>query len=115
MRLRDVAEMLLLAALWGASFLFMRVAAPALGPVWLIGIRVLLLAYILYFRLIQNLGATRALTVTYLIPLFAMLWGALALGEAVTLAMALGCGLVLLGTAIANNLVASSQPSGRGR
>jgi len=63
------------------------------------------LAYILYFRLIQNIGATRALTVAYLIPLFAMLWGAIALGEAITPAMILGCGLVLLGTAIANGLV----------
>ncbi|MEL6856540.1 MAG: DMT family transporter, partial [Cyanobacteria bacterium J06607_13] len=41
MRLSDVAELLLLAALWGGSFLFMRVAAPVLGPVWLIEIRVL--------------------------------------------------------------------------
>ena len=62
-------------------------------------------AYILYFRLIQNLGSTKALTVAYLIPLFAMLWGAIVLKEAVTVSMVLGCGLVLLGTAIANDLV----------
>ncbi|MBH8553666.1 DMT family transporter [Nostocaceae cyanobacterium CENA357] len=61
-------------------------------------------AYILYFRLIQNIGATKALTVTYLIPLFAMLWGALFLNEAITVSMILGCGLILLGTAIANGL-----------
>ena len=65
-------------------------------------------AYILYFRLIQNVGATKALTVTYLIPLFAMLWGALFLGEPVTAAMMLGCGLVLLGTAIANGVFIKS-------
>jgi drug/metabolite transporter (DMT)-like permease len=62
-------------------------------------------AYILYFRLIQNnIGVTKALTVTYLIPLFAMLWGALFLNEAITVSMILGCGLILLGTAIANGL-----------
>ncbi len=61
-------------------------------------------AYILYFRLIQNVGSTKALTVTYLIPLFAMLWGAIVLREVVTLSMIFGCGLVLLGTAIANDL-----------
>lgn len=61
-------------------------------------------AYILYFRLIQNIGATKALTVTYLVPIFAMLWGALFLGEPITAAMLLGCGFVLLGTAIANDL-----------
>jgi drug/metabolite transporter (DMT)-like permease len=61
-------------------------------------------AYILYFRLIQNVGATKALTVTYLIPLFAMLWGVLFLNEAITIAMILGCSLILMGTAIANGL-----------
>lgn len=60
-------------------------------------------AYLLYFRLIQRVGSTKALTVTYLIPVFAMVWGAIVLQEAVTLAMVLGCGLVLLGTAIAND------------
>jgi len=62
-------------------------------------------AYILYFRLIQKVGSTKALTVTYLIPLFAMLWGAIVLKEAVTVSMMLGCGLVLLGTAIANDIL----------
>ncbi len=62
------------------------------------------LAYLLYFRLIQNLGSTTALTVTYLIPLFAMLWGAVALHEPITATMLGGCALVLLGTAIANRL-----------
>lgn len=63
------------------------------------------LAYILYFRLIQHIGSTRALTVSYLVPLFAIFWGAIALGEVITVSMGLGCGLVLLGTAIANGLV----------
>lgn len=58
-------------------------------------------AYILYFRLISNIGVSKALTVAYLIPLFAMLWGAIVLGESITLSMILGCGLILTGTAIA--------------
>ena len=62
------------------------------------------LAYILFFRLIQNIGTTRALTVTYLIPVFAMVWGALFLQEAITLTMVLGCGLILGGTAIVNGV-----------
>ena len=36
----DVFDLLLLAALWGASFLFMRIAAPAFGPVPMIELRV---------------------------------------------------------------------------
>ncbi len=62
------------------------------------------LAYILYFRLINKVGSTKALTVAYLIPIFAMLWGAMVLKEPVTVSMVLGCGLILLGTAIANEL-----------
>jgi len=56
------------------------------------------LAYLLYFRLIADIGATGALTVTYLIPVFGVLWGALFLAEPVTLPMALGAALVILGT-----------------
>ena len=62
------------------------------------------LAYILYFRLIQNVGSTKALSVSYLIPLFAMLWGAIMLKEPITLSMVFGCSLILLGTAITNDL-----------
>ncbi len=62
-------------------------------------------AYILYFRLIQNIGATRALTVAYLVPISAMLWGSLVLGEVITASMVLGCCLILSGTAIANDLL----------
>lgn len=41
-------QLLLLAAIWGASFLFMRIAVPALGPAWLIEARVLLAALLLW-------------------------------------------------------------------
>jgi drug/metabolite transporter (DMT)-like permease len=58
------------------------------------------IAYLLYFRLIADLGATRALTVTYLIPVFGVLWGAVFLGETVTLSMLGGALLVLLGTVL---------------
>jgi drug/metabolite transporter (DMT)-like permease len=63
------------------------------------------LAYVLYFRLIQNIGPTKALTVTFLIPAFAMIWGALFLQEPITDSMVFGCALILLGTAFANDLL----------
>ena len=59
------------------------------------------LAYIFYFRLIQNIGSTKALTVTYLIPIFAVVWGRLFLQEPITSSMIFGCSLILIGTAIA--------------
>ena len=64
-------------------------------------------AYILYFRLINNVGPTRALTVAYLIPVFATIWGALFLQEAITLSIVVGGGLVLVGTAIANGVLST--------
>jgi drug/metabolite transporter (DMT)-like permease len=45
-------------------------------------------------------GATRAISVTYLIPLFGMVWGATFLHERITLPMLLGCGLILFGVAV---------------
>ncbi|MGL6338595.1 MAG: DMT family transporter, partial [Waterburya sp.] len=59
------------------------------------------LAYILYFRLISNIGAGKTLIVTYISPFFAMFFGAIILGEPITISMILGCGLILTGTAIA--------------
>ena len=63
------------------------------------------LAYILYFRLIANTGPTNAITVTYLIPLFAMLLGALVIDEPITGSMVAGCTVILLGTALATGLL----------
>jgi drug/metabolite transporter (DMT)-like permease len=56
-------------------------------------------AYLLYFRLIADAGPSKALTVTFLMPAFGMLWGSLFLREAVTPAMIAGCALIALGTA----------------
>jgi drug/metabolite transporter (DMT)-like permease len=82
--------------------------APATLPgatAWLnlLGLAVLCtgLAYLMYFRLIAHVGASRAITVTYLIPLFAVIWGALFLDEALTSSMAAGGAIVLAGTALA--------------
>ena len=58
------------------------------------------LAYILYFRLITRIGPTQASTVTFLVPVFASLWGALVLGERVTLPMLTGGALILAGTSL---------------
>lgn len=57
-------------------------------------------AFLLYFRLIADVGATRALTVTYLIPLFGVLWGWLFLGEALPVSALGGGVLILAGTVL---------------
>lgn len=53
------------------------------------------IAYLLYFRLLQDVGSTRAVTVTLLIPVFALLWGVLFLQEHPTVLSLLGSGLVM--------------------
>lgn len=62
------------------------------------------LAYLMYFRLIRMVGAARAVTVTYMIPLFAMIWGTLVLHEPITWDMMVGCAVILTGTALANGV-----------
>ncbi|MDB5929273.1 MAG: protein of unknown function transrane [Polaromonas sp.] len=63
------------------------------------------IAYILFFRLIENAGPPRALSVTFLVPVFAVLYGALFLDESVTPWM-VGCaGVIVLGTALSTGLL----------
>ncbi|MEO7854504.1 MAG: DMT family transporter [Rubrivivax sp.] len=66
------------------------------------------LAYLLYFWLIARLGAARAISVTFLIPVFGMAWGYVFLGEPVTLVMLLCCAVVLAGTALASGVIGTA-------
>jgi drug/metabolite transporter (DMT)-like permease len=63
------------------------------------------IAYVLYYRLLIRVGPPRAMTVTFLIPVFGVLWGWLFLGESITLRIVLGGGVILLGTALATGFV----------
>jgi len=56
------------------------------------------LAYLIYYRLMATVGPTRALTVTFLVPVFSMAWGWLFLREPVTWGMATGAAVILAGT-----------------
>jgi drug/metabolite transporter (DMT)-like permease len=62
-------------------------------------------AYILYFRLIRDIGPTRTIAVTFLVPVFGLIWGAVFFGERLTLGAALGSALVLSGLALVLGLV----------
>jgi len=104
----SAAVVLLLPALW---------AWPAVNPsatAWLavgaLSLACTGLAYVLYFRLIAHAGAANAMSVTFLIPAFAIAWGWLFLGEKPTAAMLAGCAVILLGTALATGAVALPRP-----
>ncbi len=102
-------------SLWGAS---LGLTIPALlnwpnelpslhawGALSISGLLCTALAYVLYFRLMTRTGPARAMTVTYLIPVFANLIGVIFLDEVVTHWM-MGCAVVIVaGTALASGLV----------
>ena len=69
-------------------------------------------AYILYFRLIENVGSAFAASVTFLIPIFGVVWGAVFLQEEVTRTMMIGCLVVLLGIALATGKVKLPRVAG---
>jgi drug/metabolite transporter (DMT)-like permease len=85
------------------------VAAPvpalAWGAVIALGVLSTGLAFILYYRLIGDLGPVKALMVTLLIPVFGILWGVLLLGEPITPGRIAGCAIVLAGCSLALGLV----------
>jgi drug/metabolite transporter (DMT)-like permease len=59
------------------------------------------IAYLLYFAIIARAGASRAILVTYLVPAFALVYGAVFLDETVTVSALVGLALILGGTALA--------------
>ena len=75
------------------------------GAVLALGILCSGIAYLIYFRLIQDVGTTSALTVTFLNPLFGILWGVLFLGETVGWYTLVGAPIVLVGTALVTGFV----------
>lgn len=62
-------------------------------------------AYILYFKLLENEGVTTALSVTFLIPAFAFLWGWIWLGETLTPFIAVGACMSLIGVAMTTGFI----------
>ena len=90
------------------TLLFWPARNPGLVP-WLalaaVGVICTAGAYILFFRLIEKIGPVRAVTVTFLVPVFAIIYGTVFLREALTPWM-LMCGVVVVcGTALATGLI----------
>ncbi|MGH6649428.1 DMT family transporter [Aquabacterium sp.] len=64
-------------------------------------------AYLLFYRLLARVGPTRAMTVTFLIPVFGMLWGWLFLHEEITWPMLASTTVILLGTLLSNGMLST--------
>jgi drug/metabolite transporter (DMT)-like permease len=82
-------------------------AHPTEAAVWSLVALALLsttVAYVLYFHLIASVGPTKTTTVTYLLPVFGTAWGALFLGERITLGMLAGLGCILASVVFVNDV-----------
>lgn len=97
----SVAIALPTALLWPAKL----PSAPAWLAVAAAGVMCTGVAYVLFFRIIANAGPARALSATFLVPVFAVLYGALLIGETVTLWMVLCALVIVCGTALATGLL----------
>lgn len=83
--------------------------APVSSAAWIqalmLGVACTALAFVLYFRLIASVGPTRAISVTFLVPAFAVAIGAVVLDEPVTAEMLVGGAVILLGTGLSTGLI----------
>ncbi|MCZ7575015.1 MAG: EamA family transporter [Ardenticatenaceae bacterium] len=92
-----------------ANRLVVTPSAVAVASIAALGLLGSGLAYVLYYRLISTVGATRTLLVTYIIPVTAILWGWLLLDETLSLRTFLGLGLIISGILLVNR----EHPAGR--
>ncbi len=81
----------------------------------LLGLAVLCssIAYLLYYRLIRDVGPTRAISVTFLVPVFGAIWGAIFHGETLNSSAVVGGITVLIGVALVLEVLPLKKPADR--
>lgn len=112
----SVLRLVVLAAIWGASFLFMRLGVPELGPAWLMFGRVFMAAVFLalvalalkqrlplkqyagHYLLLSFFNTALPFLLLFLIPVFGVLWGHVFLDEAIGWHTLFGAAIVIAGT-----------------
>jgi drug/metabolite transporter (DMT)-like permease len=82
-------------------------AIPAMAWLAVLGLALVstTVAFILYYRLIADVGPVKAITVTLLVPVFGVVWGVIFLGEPITPGRIAGCAIILAGCALILGLV----------
>jgi drug/metabolite transporter (DMT)-like permease len=90
-----------------------EVSAEAAGSVVGLGVLCTAVAFLVFFALIAEVGPSRATVITYVNPAVAIVLGALVLGEPLTLGMAIGFPLVILGSYLGTMRVRALDPSSR--
>lgn len=130
--LRELSPMRLTSASLSAAALWLLLPAAWIGPqtssgaalpwsgisagIWwaVVGVALLCtaLGYVLFYRLSERIGPSSALTVTFLVPVFGMLWGSLFLQEIVSPAMLASTAVIILGTVLSSG---AWSPLNRGK
>ena len=110
--LKGVTSMTAAAGSLFFSAIFMFILVPFFSPDfsqvtpknWLyaitLGVLCTAFAYVVFFHLLSSIGPSRAVSVTFLIPVFSFLWGYLLLGEVVTIRMWIATLVILLGMSL---------------
>ena len=119
---RGISPVVLSACQLGAASVWLAIAlgvdgapAPRLDATMVASVLILGLigtgaAYVLNYQIIASVGATVASTVTYLLPIVAIILGFLVLGEHITLADLAGIALILAGVALSRNRATHQAP-----
>lgn len=89
----------------GAPKPLMEVSATAWIAATVLGVVCTAFAYVLFYRLFKTIGPTKAITVTFLIPVFGVLWGAVFLHERLTIYTAVGGTMILVGMSLVTGLI----------
>ncbi len=101
---------LLFAALMLAPASVVDLPLPEVSPLVLMATLALVVlctafAYQLYYYLVISAGPLQALTVTLLIPVFGLVWGALLLGESISAGMIIGLAVVLFSVGLVTGMI----------
>ena len=75
----------------------------------ILGLLCTAIAYLIFFKLIHDIGPSRAVSVTFLIPVFAFLWGYLVLDEVVNSKMWLATAIILAGMSLVLRLIKNTS------
>jgi drug/metabolite transporter (DMT)-like permease len=112
--LATLSQLFAAASLLPLALLAVPEQMPSVKAWWsviLLGIASTGIAYVIYFKLISQVGPTKTLTVTYLIPAFGLFWGWLFLDEQIGLSMVAGCLLILLGVGLTTGVLVDGRRS----